>query len=168
MPTEQQSQSQNQQNNAAGSKQPSKHGHAASQTQPTPRKVRFNVGSYFLYPFLRSTSCSPSTLHRFPIPGPRCCRRRCLRYRLFCCPSSNRQKGCDQEDRSLRPLNVLPEDSSGAQAAQIPQRGRCMRKREPLISYIRPYPSAHALVPDHLDSGYHQTPFDRGFQRGLL
>jgi mitogen-activated protein kinase 1/3 len=42
MPAEQQSQ----QNNAAGSKQPSKHSHAASQAQPTPRKVRFNVGPY--------------------------------------------------------------------------------------------------------------------------
>ena len=43
MPTEQQSQPQSQQTNA-GSKQPSKHSHAASQAQPAPRKVRFNVG----------------------------------------------------------------------------------------------------------------------------
>ena len=50
MPTEQQSQQQSQQKDAAATKQPSKHGHAASQTQPTPRKVRFNVGSCLRFP----------------------------------------------------------------------------------------------------------------------
>lgn len=44
MPTEQQPQPQSQQNNAAATKQPSKHNHASSQAQPAPRKVRFNVG----------------------------------------------------------------------------------------------------------------------------
>ena len=44
MPTEQQSQQQSQQNAAAATKQPSKHSHTASQAQPAPRKVRFNVG----------------------------------------------------------------------------------------------------------------------------
>jgi mitogen-activated protein kinase 1/3 len=32
---------------AADTQKKSKHGHAASQAQPTPRKVRFNVGMYF-------------------------------------------------------------------------------------------------------------------------
>jgi mitogen-activated protein kinase 1/3 len=49
MPTEQQNQQQNQQKDAVAAKQPSKHGHAASQTQPAPRKVRFNVGSCSLF-----------------------------------------------------------------------------------------------------------------------
>ena len=49
MPTEQQPQPQSQQSTAAGSKQSSKHGHATSQAQAAPRKVRFNVGPY---PFL--------------------------------------------------------------------------------------------------------------------
>ena len=45
MGNEQQNQQQNQQKDPATTKQPSKHGHAASQAQPAPRKVRFNVGS---------------------------------------------------------------------------------------------------------------------------
>lgn len=56
MPIEQQSQQPSQQKDTATTKQPSKHGHAASQTQPAPRKVRFNVGS-----------CSPFSFANFLI-----------------------------------------------------------------------------------------------------
>ena len=91
-------------------------------------------------PSLHSTSCSSYTLHRFSVSGPRCRRRGCLRYRLFCRPSPNRQKGRDQEDCPLRPFDVLSEDSPGVEVAQIPQRGRRMRKCKPLINDIRVCP----------------------------
>ena len=144
MPAEQQPQPQSQQTNVAASKQPSKHGHASSQAQPAPRKVRFNVGPYSST-FIPA-SCSLSAFHRFSVSGPRCRRRGCLRYRLFRRPPPNRQKGCDQEDCPLRPFNVLFEDSSRAEAAQIPQRSWRVRKRKRLVVYTHPCPPTYGRL----------------------
>ena len=143
MPAEQQPQPQSQQN-VASSKQPSKHGHAASQAQPTPRKVRFNVGPYSFASIPQFRLALTYRAPRLSVPGPRCRRRGCLRYRLFCRPSPNRQKGCDQEDCPLRPFNVLFEDSSRAEAAQIPQRSWRVRKRKQLVVYTYPCPPIYA------------------------
>ena len=105
---------------------------------PPARSGSTSVRTHFS-PFLISPSCSPAARYRLSVPGPRCRRRGCLWHRLFCRPSPNRKKGCDQEDCPLRPFNVLFEDSPGVKAAQISQRGRCMRKRKLLIGSTHPY-----------------------------
>ena len=128
MPTEQQPQQQSQQTTTAATKQPSKHGHAASQTQPAPRKVRFNVGSCSIPSIPPFSSRSSGSPHRLSVSGSRCRRRGCLWYRLLCCPSPNRQEGRNQEDCPIRPFNVLSEDSPGVEVTQIPQRGWRMRE----------------------------------------
>jgi hypothetical protein len=105
-----------------------KHGHAASQAQPTPRKVRFNVGMYF--PFWPPNAGGRRITSRHPVSSPRRRGRGRVWNRLLGDPSTHWSQGRNKEDHAFRPLNVLPADATRTEAPQIPQRGGCERERE--------------------------------------
>jgi hypothetical protein len=112
----------------AATQKKTKHGHAASQAQPAPRKVRFNVGMHF--PFYPRNVGGRRMIYRHPVSSPRRRGRGRVWNRLLGHPSTDWSQGCNKEDHAFRPLNVLLADASRAEAPQISERGGCERECE--------------------------------------
>lgn len=159
MPTEQQ----NQQKDAAAAKQPTKHGHAASQTQPAPRKVRFNVGSCSQFSFSYS-----SDIHHELSPGSQ--------YQVLdvvgegaygiVCSAVHRPSGRKVAIKKIAPfdhsmfcLRTLRELKL---LKFLSEAGVCenVSIRQSYIHNIRVCSCAYIL--DYLNFGYNQASFDRG------
>ncbi len=103
----------------AAAQKKTKHGHAASQAQPTPRKVRFNVGMYF--PYCPCNVDGRRIVCRHPVSSPRCRGRGRVWNCLLSDPSADWSQGRDKENHAFRPLNVLPADTTRTEAPQIPE-----------------------------------------------